>query len=158
MGDDYRIPGEADDEPSPPHADRRKFLSKSLGAFPIVWTLGNRSGWKGTSMHGTLWSSTGTDWRHRRRRWRPEWDKPSPPPPWKSGRTERSEDEERAREPVRPPRSGWDWQAPEDEWRKWRPGADDEAAESSWQWSERGGKSNVEPATPIEDTIRRKKE
>ncbi len=69
---------------SEPESGRRQFLKNSLGAAPIVLTIGNRSGWGGGSTHGTLWSSAGTNWRHRGGRWWrkgdwKDWDGPKPP-------------------------------------------------------------------------------
>jgi hypothetical protein len=76
--------GSVGESASPDGSGRRKFIRESLGAAPIVLTIGNRSGWGGGSMHGTLWSSAGTNWRHKGGRWWgkgdwKDWDEPKPP-------------------------------------------------------------------------------
>jgi hypothetical protein len=170
MKSEHEEPREA--ESGSPGTNRREFLGKSLGAVPVVLTVGNRHGWGGNSIHGTLWSSTGTDWKHRGGRWwhGRGWDKPKPPhfstqhgnPPGPGTRPDSTpppgyenphgSQEQRAR-------SEWNWQTPREDWRKWRP----EKAEpqvSGWDW--KSDKSEATPAQeipvhPIDETIRDKK-
>jgi hypothetical protein len=153
--------------------DRRRFLRKSLGAAPVVLTLGNKHGWGGKSVHGTLWSSGGTRWNRGGRGWRDRgWDKPprfgrhgEPPkggqeaePPrgsdseWKSSRISwrkwRPDEDETRNSESRSPQ----W-----EWRKWRPG--DETQESDWRWGQDASQAPVTrdvPVSPIDETIRPK--
>lgn len=130
-------------------SDRRKFLGKSLGAIPLVLTLGNRGGGGGTSVHGTIWSSGGTDWKHRGRRWwnGGDWDRPAP----LKYRTYEGDNAET------PARSDWEWQSPQEDWRKWRP-AGDETQKPDWQWGRDGIQDATPrdvPAAPIEETIRK---
>jgi hypothetical protein len=91
-----------------PVSDRREFLAKSLGAAPIVLTVGKGHGWGGKSGHGTLWSSSGTDWKHRGRKWwrGKDWDK------WGDG-------------PDHDSHPDWEWQSSGSDWRKWRPDEDE---------------------------------
>lgn len=141
-------------ESKPLETDRRQFLHKSLGAAPIVLTVINGRGWGGTSVHGTIWSSGGTDWKHRGRRWWKgrDWDKPAPLTfRTYDGSSERGNTET-------PARSDWDWQAPREDWRKWRPDGD-ETQRPDWQWG-LDGSQDATPrdvsAAPIEETIRPK--
>lgn len=148
--------------------DRRKFLRKSLGAVPIVLTVGNRPGWGGHSVHGTLWSSGGTDWRHRGGGW---WrDKAPHVGDYRKPQEGGGYDGEPSTLPE------WEWQNSRVEWRKWRPG-DDEARDSdsrspNWQWQKwRPGTEETQkwrenereapkpqdiPVAPIDETIRPK--
>lgn len=125
-------------ESKPPATDRRAFLGKSLGAVPIVLTVSGGSSLGGGSVHGTLWSSVGTRWRHRGRWWRGGgWDREEPPP------FENFEDPPRRGENEARP--DWDWQAPREDWRKWRPDVSS-AAKPGWQW----GTDKSDPIVPTD--------
>lgn len=97
---------------------RRKFIRDSLGAAPIVLTIGNRSGWGGGSVHGTLWSSAGTNWRHKGGRWwgkgdGKDWEEPKPPH-WSDGdyagrQKERPRYDEPRDDHKDARQGGWDW-------------------------------------------------
>ena len=102
--------------------DRRKFLGKSFGLVPLVITLGKGHGGGGNSIHGTIWASNGTDWKHRGRKWwrGKDWDE------YPRFRTDGNQDGYEAR-------PDWDWQSPREEWRKWRPSADDDR-KPDWKW------------------------
>jgi hypothetical protein len=134
--------------------DRRRFLQKSLGAAPIVLTVINRRGFGGNSVHGTLWSSGGTDWKHRRKWWRGEdWDKWDEAPRFRT-----HESEQGGREGESPAQTDWDWRSPGEDWRKWRPEGD-EIQKSDWQWrleQSRDAAPRDVPAAPIEETTRAK--
>lgn len=143
-------------------ANRREFLGKSLGAVPVVLTVGNRHGWGGNSVHGTLWSSTGTDWKHRGGRWwrGGGWDEPKPPHLSRDGAPH-----EQAPQQV-PPRADWDWQSareewqePQEDWRKWRPETT-EPHVAGWDWKSKeqeAAPARDIPVHPIEETLRDKK-
>ena len=138
-------------ESKPMETDRRQFLHKSLGAAPIVLTMINGRGWGGNSVHGTIWSSGGTDWTHRGRRWwnGGDWDKPAPP---KFRTYEGSSERGNAETPAN---SDWDWQSPRQDWRKWRPDGD-ETQKPHWHWGrgEREASAGRDvPVAPIEETI-----
>lgn len=147
---------------------RRKFIKDSLGAAPVVLTIGNRSGWGGGSMHGTLWSSAGTNWRHRGGRWWrkgdwKEWEDPKPPH-WSDhdGRREyeprgdgRKDDEKTAR------RRDWDWGEDHQNSRELRSSDSYHDAESDWKWyrqKERQqsefGKAEEKRVNPLEPSKR----
>jgi hypothetical protein len=163
MKPEQEEPGTAPPEESASSGtNRRVFLGKSLGAVPIILTVGGRHGGGGASTHGTLWSSTGTDWKHRGGRWWKGggWDKPKPPHFDTHGKPS-----EHGGEHV-PPRADWDWQTPHDEWqepredwRKWRP-QENQPPASDWDW--KSDKGNGTPAQDIpvhrlDETVRDKK-
>lgn len=129
-------PGGAPDGPAghdtkaatgPETNDRREFIRQSLGVAPLMLTLGGRSHGGGTSMHGTLWSSLGTKWKHKskwfdfkKRRW--HWSK-------KSGakyrdrdkhdkRDGKDDDWRKADHKTVPARKDWDWDKPDDRKRR----------------------------------------
>jgi hypothetical protein len=148
-----------DTRPRATTTGRREFLGKSFGAVPIVLTLGNRRGWSGKSVHGTLWSSAGTDWKHRGGRWwrGRGWDRENPPR-FKNGEgvPRRSKHDEESPPPSNRP--DWDWQSSRDEWRKWRP-EEVENEKPDWNWDRNETEAPVAkdvPVSPIEETIRKK--
>ena len=138
---------------------RREFLGKSFSAVPIVLTLGNRRGWGGKSVHGTLWSSGGTDWKHRGRRWwrGRGWGEGDPPRfKDREGQPRRRTKEEEETSPSQ--RRDWEWQKSRDEWRKWRP-EEVENEKPDWEWGTsetEAPKAKDVPVSPIEETIRKK--
>jgi len=112
-------------EPKPHPTDRREFLRKSLHAGPILLTAVHDGSLRGVSVQGTLWSSAGTDWTHRRRWWhgrdRERWEDPRPPDVG-----DFPEPPGRQRQRTRPADDEW-------EWRHWRaePGENDKP---EWDW------------------------